>query len=220
MCQLTPHPLDHITSHCQNMTGIQCQCFTAWSFTDKVIRRYCLFHKIIRIEQMYCKGSIIHIAAGFEPHAFRFLALTTIKAHMAVWATSTWINPDVFFQKNKTSSLKAEDAGNWDSVAMLALFCQMTIKDFISKDDPSYDATSPTQESLQCAGKGFSCVHAALYTKKSWLPLPPPALPEPLQGTGTFTPSQWAHIHMLLSLSPSKRDHNKLWWIEDGSRGT
>lgn len=70
------------------------------------------------------------------------------------------------------------------------------------------------QESLQGAGKGSSCIHTALCTKKPWPSPPPLAFPEPLQDTLP----QWAHIHTILAASSSIRGCNRLWQIADGSR--
>ena len=106
---------------------------------------------------MYCKGSIIHTAAGFEPHVSRSPALTTMLSKLT-WQFGLLQHELILtsiFQKNKTSLLKAENAGNWHSAAMLALFCQMTIKDFISKGDPSYSAPSPTTRKPSGSKKGF-----------------------------------------------------------------
>lgn len=46
-CQWASHPPDHVTLPLlKHDCSIQCQCFTAWSFTEKVIKRYCLTVKI------------------------------------------------------------------------------------------------------------------------------------------------------------------------------
>lgn len=105
---------------------------------------------------MYCKGSITHTAARFEVHAFRSLALTTMLSKLTrqFRLLQHELILTYIFQKNKTSLLRAENERNWDSAAMLA-FCQMTIKDFISKGDPRYGAPSPTTGKPSGSRKGF-----------------------------------------------------------------
>lgn len=45
--QWASHPPDHVTlSLLKHDCSIQCQCFPAWSFTEKVIKRFCLILKI------------------------------------------------------------------------------------------------------------------------------------------------------------------------------
>lgn len=46
-CQWASHPPDHVTLPLLKYDcSIQCQRFTAWSFAEKVIKRYCLILKI------------------------------------------------------------------------------------------------------------------------------------------------------------------------------
>lgn len=88
------------------------------------------------------------------------------------------------FEKNKTSLMKAENAGNWDSAATVTLFCQMTIKDLITEGDPSYGTLSLTTGKPSGAGKSSSCIHTAQKTPWS---LPPLTFPEHVQGTSSYT---------------------------------
>lgn len=87
---------------------------------------------------------------------------------------------------------------------MPARACQLTVKGFLTQ---AIQATAPhlrPQESLQGTGKGSSCIHTAVCTKKPWPP-PPLAFPEPLQGTCSFTLPQRALTHTLVLLPPAQR---------------
>lgn len=107
-CQWASHPPDPVTlplpKHNRNL---QSQCFTGWSFTEKVIKRFCLILKITEWNRCPVKSPASHSSRILTtcPHVTS-PDYNAVKANMAVWAPSTWISPTIHLWKEQNQLLQ------------------------------------------------------------------------------------------------------------------
>lgn len=148
---------------------------------------------------MSCKESIITQQQWLKstcPHVTS-PDYNAVRANMAVWATSTSINPKIHLWKEQNQFHQSTECRKLGFSSQGHTTQTDDHHHLVMEGDPSYGAPPMTTGKPSGAGKNSRCNHTA--QKTPWSPSPL-TFPEHRQGTCSCTLPQWALNPHLLPL--------------------